>query len=122
MIENAAATLTRSAERYEAALTKAWEKGVPHETLLALDRKLIDSERRLLVTSGLPRRPWYKHVLYAPGVYSGYDVKTVPGVREAIEGKRWFEAEGEIARVAHVLTAESELIASAAEDLEKASR
>ena len=42
--------------------------------------------------AGLPRRPWFKHLLYAPGVYTGYDVKTVPGVREAIEQRRWDEA------------------------------
>jgi N-acetylated-alpha-linked acidic dipeptidase len=119
---NAVATLSKSAERYETALAKAWEKGVPVDALRALDRKLIESERRLTDPAGLPRRPWYKHMLYAPGVYSGYDVKTVPGVREAIEWKRWAEADAEIVRVARVLQSESELIASAAEELERPTR
>lgn len=59
-------------------------------------------------------------MLYAPGVYTGYEVKTVPGVREAIEWKRWAEADAEIVRVARVLQSESELITSAAEELEHA--
>ena len=63
------------------------------QSLAHLNRELIESERRLTNADGLPRRPWYKHLLYAPGVYSGYGVKTVPGVREAIEQKRYAEAE-----------------------------
>ena len=71
---------------------------------------------------GLPRRAWYKHLLYAPGVYTGYGVKTLPGVREAIEQKRWSEAETEIVRVAKVLAAERSLIDAAAADLEHPER
>ena len=50
--------------------------------------------------NGLPRRPWYKHSLYAPGFYTGYGVKTIPGVREAIEQKDWSEASIQIEEVA----------------------
>jgi len=89
------------------------------ETLRTLNAKLIDSERKLTNDDGLPRRPWYKHLVYAPGVYSGYGVKTVPGVREGIEEKRYSEAELEIARVAKALEQESELINSAAQLLEQ---
>ena len=59
---------------------------------------------------GLPGRPWFKHLLYAPGVYTGYDVKTIPGVREAIELKRYQEADAEIVRVAQALTAQAGLV------------
>jgi N-acetylated-alpha-linked acidic dipeptidase len=52
------------------------------------------------MTKGLPRRPWYKHSLYAPGFYTGYGVKTIPGVREAIEQKDWSEARTQIEEVA----------------------
>ncbi|MFN7997010.1 MAG: transferrin receptor-like dimerization domain-containing protein [Bryobacteraceae bacterium] len=83
---------------------------------------MIDSERRLTAAEGLPRRPWYKHLLYAPGVYTGYDVKTVPGVREGIEQKHYAEAEQEIARVAKALRDESALIESAARELEGTGR
>jgi N-acetylated-alpha-linked acidic dipeptidase len=80
---------------------------------------LIDSERRLTNEDGLPRRPWYKHLLDAPGVYTGYEPKTVPGVREGIEEKRYAEADQEIVRVAKALQDESALIESAAQALEK---
>jgi len=66
----------------------------------------------------LPRRPWYKHMIYAPGVYTGYNVKTIPGVREAIEQKRWQEANEQSARVGKVLEGEAALIDSAAAEVE----
>ena len=120
-MENAAEALTRSAERYQKALAKkqSGTSDLPQETLRALNAKLIESERKLTNDDGLPRRPWYKHMLYAPGVYSGYGVKTVPSVREGIEQKRYAEAEQEIARVARALDDEAVLIDSAAAMLEK---
>jgi N-acetylated-alpha-linked acidic dipeptidase len=120
-MENAAEALTHSADRYQKALAKTESalSETQEETLHTLNAKLIDSERKLTNDDGLPRRPWYKHLLYAPGVYSGYGVKTVPGVREGIEQKRYAEAEQEIARVAKALEAEAALIDSAAETLEK---
>ena len=87
-------------------------------SLRALNAKLIDSERTLTNDDGLPRRPWYKHLLYAPGIYSGYGVKTIPSVREGIEQKKYTEADTEITRVAKALEAESALIDAAAQSLE----
>jgi N-acetylated-alpha-linked acidic dipeptidase len=121
-LDNAADTLTRSAERYQTALKKAWPAGVSATTLQDLNQKLMESERRLTTPEGLLRRSWYKHLLYAPGVYSGYGVKTLPGIREAIEEKRWAEADSEILRVANVLESESALINSASAELEQAVR
>jgi N-acetylated-alpha-linked acidic dipeptidase len=121
-LDNAADSLTRSAERYQAALKKAWPAGVPAATLAGVNQKLKESERRLTTADGLPRRPWYKHMIYAPGVYSGYGVKTLPGVREAIEERMWAEADSEIVRAAIVLNSESALIDSAAAELEQAAR
>ena len=66
----------------------------------ALNQKLYQAEQVLLTTSGLPRRGWYKHTLYAPGFYTGYGVKTIPGVREAIEQRNWKEAQEQISIVA----------------------
>ena len=43
------------------------------------------AERDLIEPAGLPDRPWYRHVIYAPGLYTGYGVKTIPGVREAVD-------------------------------------
>ena len=93
--------------------------GMAPAALAELNEKLLESERRLTRPEGLPRRPWYRHMLYAPGVYTGYDAKTVPSVREAIEERRWAEADGEISRVATTLDAESTLIEAAAELLER---
>jgi len=67
--------------------------------LHALNIKLFQAEQQLLNAKGLPRRPWYKHTLYAPGFYTGYGVKTVPGVREAIEQKQFDEAQEQIHQV-----------------------
>ncbi len=83
-----------------------------------MNARLIQSERKLTSDDGLPRRPWYKHLIYAPGVYSGYGVKTIPGVREGIEQKKYQEAEQEIVRVANALTEEAALIDSASVMLE----
>jgi len=50
-----------------------------------VNRRLIMAERDLIEPAGLPDRPWYRHVIYAPGLYTGYGVKTIPGVREAVD-------------------------------------
>jgi N-acetylated-alpha-linked acidic dipeptidase len=121
-LDNAADALTHSAERYQGALKKAWVAGISPAVLQDLNQKLMESERRLTTPEGLLRRPWYKHMIYAPGVYSGYDAKTLPGVREAIEQKQWAEADSEIARVATVLDGETALINAAAGELEQPGR
>lgn len=117
-LENAAEVLTRSAERYEKALKKAGDLSDP--SLRSLNQKLIQSERKLTHASGLPGRPWFKHLVYAPGFYTGYGVKTIPGVREGIEQKKWKEAEAEIIRAAGSLEAHALHIDSASSELEKA--
>jgi len=71
--------------------------------LEALNKKLMHSELALTDASGLPRRSWYKHQIYAPGFYTGYGVKTLPGVREAIEQKEWPEAQEQIKKLAQTL-------------------
>ena len=72
----------------------------------------------MLRPEGLPRRPWYRHLIYAPGFYTGYGAKTIPGVREAIEEKRYQEAENEIARVTQVLQDYAAVVDAAASQLE----
>ena len=69
----------------------------------AIDVLLYTSERFLTRAEGLPRRPWFRHQIYSPGFYTGYGVKTLPGVREAIEQESWAEAEVEVNRVAGVI-------------------
>jgi N-acetylated-alpha-linked acidic dipeptidase len=61
-----------------------------------INKKLYQAEQQLLTEQGLPRRNWYKHTIYAPGFYTGYGVKTLPGIREAIEQRNWKEAQEQI--------------------------
>ena len=117
-LENAVDGLKRSAERYHKALGEFRESGV--KVPAGLNAKLIQSERKLTHSDGLTNRPWYKHQMYAPGFYTGYGVKTIPAVREAIEQKGWQDADANITKVAAVLNGFTTLVNSAAADLEKA--
>ncbi|MGA9211762.1 transferrin receptor-like dimerization domain-containing protein [Kaistella sp.] len=71
---------------------------------VAFNKSLYQAEQQLLSDTGLPRRPWYKHTIYAPGFYTGYGVKTMPGIREAIEQRRWSEAQDQINIDAQAIT------------------
>jgi N-acetylated-alpha-linked acidic dipeptidase len=124
-LQNAVDSLTRSAKRYQQALAHEQANlgdDAVASRLGALNRELIESERKLTNVDGLPRRTWYKHLLYAPGVYSGYGAKTVPGVREGIELKKYAEADQEIVRVSKALEDEAALIDSAEKELEGAGK
>ncbi len=95
-LKNAQKTLAASAQAYEEVFSRAAADGSiftrSADRLRDLNRLLFQSERLLTSPEGLPRRPWFKHQLYAPGYYTGYGVKTVPYVREALEQKEWDEA------------------------------
>ena len=84
-----------------------------------LGKILYQTERTLTRKEGLPRRSWFKHHIYAPGFYTGYGVKTLPGVREAIEQRNWQEVEEQIPIVAEVLTNFAEQIVAATEIMKK---
>src|SRR5437867_1039204 len=89
-MENALDALSRSAAEYRRALEHVNANGgaaLVSASLAEVNKMLIESERKLTNAEGLPNRPWFKHQLYAPGFYTGYGVKTVPAVREAIELK-----------------------------------
>ncbi len=73
-------------------------------------RRLYQAEQQLLLSNGLPLRPWYKHVLYAPGYYTGYSVKTLPGIRESIEQRNFKEAETGINQAANAINKLSEYL------------
>ena len=67
--------------------------GTPSRAALAdVNRRLMMAERDLIESAGLPDRPWYRHVIYAPGLYTGYGVKTIPGVREAVDAGNYARA------------------------------
>ena len=75
-----------------------------------INNLLYTSERLLTRDAGLDGRPWYKHHIYAPGFYTGYGVKTIPGVREAIEQREYEKVEPQIEIAAGVLNAMAERI------------
>ncbi|HLJ91111.1 MAG TPA: M28 family metallopeptidase [Candidatus Angelobacter sp.] len=123
-LDNAENSMNLSAAHYSRAL-KAFTSGTPKsspQSLVNLNDQLLHAERSLTNGQGLPRRPWYKHLIYAPGYYTGYGAKTLPGIREAIEEKRYQEAEGEIIRAAKALQDYASQVESAAVELEKDSK
>ena len=122
-LDNATDALTRAAERYEKALARAHANGgaaLAKPDVQSVNATLLRSERALTTATGLPRRPWYRHAVYAPGFYTGYGVKTLPGVREAIEQKNWSEGDAQIEATGKALQATADVIERAAEQLEKA--
>jgi N-acetylated-alpha-linked acidic dipeptidase len=98
-LKNAIAELDKASQDY---LSKAANAPSASETD---NRRLYMSERKLAQESGLPGRPWFTHHIYAPGFYTGYGVKTIPGVREAIEQREFDLAEEEIYTAAEVIQA-----------------
>jgi len=104
-LQNAVASLDKSTAAYDKASAAL---AASSKSLSAADRKKLDgillrSERALTRKEGLPRRPWYVHQIYAPGFYTGYGVKTLPAIREAIEQREWKEAGEQIVLVAQTI-------------------
>jgi len=100
-IDNAMTLVRTSSEELKAAIEKAGSADAQKRA--RLNEILYQSEQKLLNPNGLPRRPWYKHMIYAPGFYTGYGVKTLPGIREGIEESNWKEAQDYINIVANTL-------------------
>ena len=100
-LENKMAELKTQAEEFQ----KLYENGtqLSHEKQKELNKVLFTVERTLINEKGLPRRSWYKHQVYAPGFYTGYGVKTLPGIREGIEERHWKEAQDNIEVVAKTI-------------------
>ena len=121
-VQNATDSLERMAERFEKAYVSVNNGAATPAQLAQVNALLRQADQVMLVPGGLPKRDWYQHALYAPGYYTGYGVKTMPGVREAIEQKDWKLADEQIGKVAAALLRESELIAKAAQLLEQAGK
>jgi N-acetylated-alpha-linked acidic dipeptidase len=118
-LNSAVRSLADSARRYEDALSKASAKGFQSvKQAKALNELLYQSERKLTNERGLPRRTWFKHQIYAPGFYTGYGVKTIPGVREAIEQKQWSDVDPQVKNASAVLQALASQIDAATRMLE----
>jgi N-acetylated-alpha-linked acidic dipeptidase len=104
-LDNALIRLRKSAKASDEACARAVQSDseAGHVQRVRLNNLLQGVEQTLLHPLGLPNRSWYCHMIYAPGLHTGYGVKTLPGVREAIEQRRWQEAEQYIGIVAAVL-------------------
>ncbi len=102
-LQNAVALFTRATTDFEGVRSAAVERGLEAEERADLNRFLRTFERRLTTEAGLPGRPWYRHQIDAPGQYTGYGAKTLPAIREAIEQRRWEEANAQIRHVAALL-------------------
>lgn len=105
--------LRQASDNYDRALNAIVRTGTLPVKLKELNRLLYQSERKLLSSAGLPRREWFKHQIYAPGFYTGYGVKTLPGVREALEQKNWAEASEQVKVISITLDAMSSQIEAA---------
>ncbi len=95
-LDQALKTLAQATGEYDDAFSRASQDGSlfrkSNADRAALNLLLIQSERKMMSETGLPRRPWFQHAFYAPGFYTGYSAKTLPGVREAVEAGNWTEA------------------------------
>jgi N-acetylated-alpha-linked acidic dipeptidase len=119
-LDNAVESLERSSAEYQKALDRVSANGgaaLASASVKEVNEMLIQCEHKLTTPEGLPGRFWYKHELYAPGVYTGYAAKAIPAVREGLEQKKWKEAEDSAARVAKVLESEAQHISAAAAKL-----
>jgi len=121
-LDNGVAALDQSARRYDGLLARWTARGeqasTADQSLAGVNTKLMRTERALTLPDGLPGRPWFRHQVYAPGFYTGYGVKTLPGVREAIEQSRWPEADQQIVRLGAVFSSEAKAIDEASAALE----
>jgi N-acetylated-alpha-linked acidic dipeptidase len=118
-LENASASLDAAAKEYAAALSKSQLSSKPADPArsAAVNRSLRSVEQAFLREEGLPRRPWFKHFLYAPGFYTGYAVKTLPAVREALEEKQWKDVPSAVSATSQAIEAAARRIREAAKAL-----
>ncbi len=101
-LDNAVDALSNAARRYEEAYDRARAHGdtvLASQTKSGVNAELIKVEHALTDSKGLPGRPWFVHQLYAPGFYTGYGVKTMPSVREAIEQKQFAGIDDSVVRL-----------------------
>ena len=113
-VQNAVRRLEASAESLDTEMQRVIEEGASDTDIEALNHVLKSTERLMTSEDGLPRRPWYRHQVYAPGFHTGYGVKTLPGIREAIEERDWGEATEQIGLVAEMLDRVSNALEQAA--------
>ena len=107
-LDQAIASLEKAAADFNGA-RKSME-ALPASQRISLNTQLTTVDRKLLSDQGLPRRPWVRNLVYAPGVYAGYGVKTLPGIREALEEGRFPEASEQLVIVDKAINDEASYI------------
>jgi N-acetylated-alpha-linked acidic dipeptidase len=112
-LESAVDRLKRSAAAYDSALARSGP-GLSPERLARLQAQMQGIDQTLAPDVGLPGRSWYRNLIYAPGRFTGYGAKTLPGVREAIEDRRWADADRYAKLTADALNAYSDRLDQAA--------
>ena len=121
-LQNAAVQLQESARTYRKTLDLVAIGEISSPILDDLNGLLMQAERLLTSGEGLPGRPWYTHLIYAPGLYTGYGVKTLPGVREAIEQREWEEVYTQTKRTAAAIKSLAKQIQRATQVLKRVAR
>ncbi|MEO8430442.1 MAG: transferrin receptor-like dimerization domain-containing protein [Acidobacteriota bacterium] len=117
-LENASEALARAAREYARAAASPDLSRDPAR-LAAVNAILRDVERSFTREEGLPGRPWFKHYVYAPGFYTGYDVKTLPAVREALEQKKFNDVNGAIVKTAEAIQSCAARVRDAGRELKR---
>ena len=120
-LDNGSAAFTTAATHFEKAVTAAEKNGgsaFAKASIDQLNQSLIQCWQAFLDERGLPERPWFKNMIYAPGAYTGYGVKTLPAIRESMEEKNWKEADAGVLQVASILQQSAEQIEKAAQQLD----
>jgi N-acetylated-alpha-linked acidic dipeptidase len=69
--------------------------------LAGINAALMSEERALLDPQGIPQRPWFRHLIYAP--LPSYDAESLPGLREAIKARNWDLAREQASRLSQAL-------------------
>ena len=110
--------IAEAAAAYEKAFEEVFSNGGPNGDVAKVNAELRKFEQRMRLEGGLPgEREWYKHALYAPGFYTGYGVKTIPGVRESIEQNEWATAGEQVKVVRGIFDGLANQIRSAEREL-----
>jgi N-acetylated-alpha-linked acidic dipeptidase len=107
-LDSALEKLKTAAAHYAQASAKAPDLSADKRK--HINDELAVAERKLIVADGLPGRPWTKHLLYAPGTFTGYGASTLPGVREALEAGRFDEAKQQLDVLVQALNDEAAFI------------
>jgi N-acetylated-alpha-linked acidic dipeptidase len=120
-LQNGLETFEKSVNRYQRAIEQAQAKAsdvLTRASIKNVNQSLLRIEQSFTSPDGLPDRPWFRHQIYAPGAYTGYDAKPIAAVREAMDKKDWEQADKQIPRIGQILETAAAAIDAASAQLE----